>query len=266
MGKTSDEIKKLLKAVLREPIVVQIEGDWRSGKTNNALLMAWLAKKWGIVDKIGTNIHVKGKLAKEIDVIETTGALKKWMHSDRSEKIFILDEALKTIYKRKAMSRLTVKIITEIMPEVSKGHTRLFVLTQIDKLDDDVMHPAFHRATWTCVRRGVMECRSKHYPFRRFEGLPKSPIEYDPDTLAKFIDKDMSKVGDSESAPLISQVCRLYSQDMTLNKIAKELDLHRQQVKRMLQKGLKWFVENYEESTGALEGDERTREESGSSD
>ncbi len=245
---TKTELYKMLKRVLREPIVVQIEGDWRSGKTNNALLIAYLAKKWGIIDKIGTNIKVRGKLADQVDKIENTGDLKKWMHADRSEKIFILDEALKTIYKRKAMSKLTVKIITEIMPEVSKGHTRLFVLTQIDRLDADIMHPAFHRATWTCVSKGVMECRSKHYPFRRFEGLPKSPIDYDPDTLAKFIDKDVSKVADSKQLPVIFQVCGMYAKDMTFNQIGKETGLHKQQVKRFIQKGIKWFVENYEKA------------------
>lgn len=246
-GGKDNEIYRMLRAVLRDPIVILIEGEWRAGKTNNALLLAYLAKKWGIVDKIGTNIKVRGALAKEVDFIEETGRLKEWMFHDKTTKIYILDEALKTIYKRKAMSRLTVKIMTEIMPEVSKGHTRLFILTQINKLDEDVLHPAFHRATWTCTQRGVMECKSKHYPFRELTDLPKSPIDYDPDTPARFIDKDVYKVGDQSNAALIVRICDLYANKKTLNQIAKNTDLHRQQVKRYLQKALKWFVENYEE-------------------
>lgn len=247
------QLYQMLVAVLRDPVVILIEGDWRSGKTNNALLVAYLAKKWGIVDKIGTNIRVHGALAKEVDFIETTGKLQEWMHRDKSEKIFILDEALKTIYKRKAMSKLTVKIITEIMPEVSKGHCRLFVLTQINKLDDDVLHPAFHRATWKCVKRGVMECASKHYAFRRFTGLPKSPIEYDPDTLARFLDKDVYKLGDERNLPIIFDVARRYANGDTLTKIQKDTGIHKQQVKRYIQKALFWFVDNYERAKKDVE-------------
>lgn len=260
------ELYKMLRRVLRDPIVILVEGEWRSGKTNNALLIAYLARKWGLIDKIGTNIKVTKESKKDVDLIESTGDLKKWMHSDRSEKIFILDEALKTIYKRKAMSKLTIKIITEVMPEVSKGHCRLLVLTQINKLDDDVMHPAFHRATWTCTKKGSMKCRSKHYPYREFEGLPRSPIGYDPDTLANFIDKEVYKVADSEQLPAIFRVSSLYAKDMTLNRIGKETGLHKQQVKRYLQKALKWFVENYDKASEDFEANECTRRETDSFD
>ena len=39
---------------------------------------------------------------------------------------------------------------------------------------------------------------------------------------------------------------------MPFRKIERELGLHRQQIKRAIQKGLKWFLENYEESKGGL--------------
>lgn len=240
------ELYKMLKTVLRDPIVIVIEGDWRTGKTNNALLFAYLAQKWGIVHEIGTNI-VTGKSPVPIHHIEQTGRLQQWMHRNRAEKIYILDEALKTIYRRKAMSKLSIKILTEIMPEVSKGHTRLWVLTQINKLDSDVLHPAFHRATWTCQERGVMECKSKHYPRRVFTGLPPSPIQYDPDTTAKFIDKDLLKLSEIGTLPRILQAADLYSKGKTLSQIGGVMNLHRQQVKRELQKAMKWLVDNHEQ-------------------
>lgn len=245
MSYKETELYKMLKRVLRDPIVVMVEGDWRTGKTDSTLLCSYLAKKWGIVDKIGSNIFTYNN--PEVDFVDSTGGLKKWMHANKLEKIYILDEALKTIYRRKAMSKLTIKIITEIMPEVSKGHTRLMILTQINKLDQDVLHPAFHRATWKKLNKKTMECRSKHYPFRIFYDLPASPIKFDKDLCANFFDKEMSKVGDSSTLPPILRVCASYSKGDTLDKIGKENGLHRQQVKRMLQKGLKWFTDNYEE-------------------
>ena len=63
--------------------------------------------------------------------------------------------------------------------------------------------------------------------------------------LANFFDKDIAKVDDSSTMPLIIRVCSLYQKGTKLNEIAKVTGTHRQQVKRILQKGLKWFVDNY---------------------
>jgi len=246
MSYKNTELFKMLRAVLKEPIIVMIEGDWRSGKTDFALLVAWLAKKWGLISAIGSNIFTYNN--PEVDFIEETGKLKRWMYKTHEEKIFILDEALKTIYVRKAMSRLTVKIITDILPEISKGHVRLFILTQINKLDKDVLHPAFHRATWKKESKKVVHCWSKHYPYRRFVDLPRSPIRFDKDIPAKFIDKDLSKVADTSNLPIILRVAELYAQNIPLAKIEGITGVHRQQVKRHIQKALKWFSDNYEES------------------
>ena len=48
---------------------------------------------------------------------------------------------------------------------------------------------------------------------------------------------------------LTYEACQLYSQDLPFNEIKRRLGLHQQQLKRHIQKGLKWFLENYEEST-----------------
>jgi len=40
--------------------------------------------------------------------------------------------------------------------------------------------------------RKTMICRSKHYPFRKFTNLPRSPIRFDKDRLAEFTNKKTS--------------------------------------------------------------------------
>jgi hypothetical protein len=45
------------------------------------------------------------------------------------------------------------------------------------------------------------------------------------------------------------QACQLYVSDLPFNEIKRRLGLHQQQLKRHIQKGLKWFVENYVDST-----------------
>jgi hypothetical protein len=164
-------------------------------------------------------------------------------------KLRLLDEGLKWLYRRKAMSAMNVDLITQILPEVSKGHARMIFVSQIEKLDKDAIHPAFCRAEWKKLSKKVMECRSKHYPFRRFTHLPPSPIRFDADRPADFFNKEMLKKRDLGEMSLTYQVCQLYSQDLPFNEIKRRLGLHQQQLKRHIQKGLKWFLENYEEST-----------------
>ena len=48
---------------------------------------------------------------------------------------------------------------------------------------------------------------------------------------------------------LTYEAFKLYSQDLRFNEIKRRLGLHQQQLKRHIQKGLKRFLENYEEST-----------------
>lgn len=246
MSYKSNEIYKMLKAVLALPIVVLILGDWRTGKTNNALLMGYLAKKWGLIEKIGSNIQTRGVNSSQVDLIEETGKLKFWLHRDKTEKLYIFDEGLKSMYRRKAMSKLSVKFISEIMPEISKGHARIFFLSQIDAVDTDLIHPAFMRARWVCLQKGVMECKSKHYPRRVLEDLPKSPIDYDPDKLAKFIDKEMYNLPENSQERTILDIGEYYAKGMTYGKIANKVGLHKQQVKRHVQKLIKWAIDNYE--------------------
>jgi hypothetical protein len=59
----------------------------------------------------------------------------------------------------------------------------------------------------------------------------------------------MLKKRDLGEMNLTYQACQLYSQDLPFNEIKRRLGLHQQQLKRHIQKGLKWFLENYEEST-----------------
>lgn len=244
------ELYKMLRRLMRDPIVILMLGDWRTGKTDTSLLVGYLCKKWRLIDRIGSNIFTWNN--PEVDYIDSTGLLKKWLHEDKQKKLFLFDEGLKHLYRRKAMSSLNVDIITEIMPEVSKGHGRMVFISQIEKLDSDAIHPAFCRAVWKKLSKKVMICTSKHYPFRKFTGLPASPIKFDADRLAEFFNKKMSKDIKSDKSALIVQAAHLYSNNVPFQEISKQLDQHPEQVKRLIRRGLKWFVENYEESNGSL--------------
>lgn len=41
-----------LKVLFKDPIVILVIGDWRTGKTDVSLLIAYLVLKWGLIDRI----------------------------------------------------------------------------------------------------------------------------------------------------------------------------------------------------------------------
>jgi len=56
LDKTKSLFYDTLKVVFKLPIAVLMLGDWRTGETDTSLLIAHLGKKWGLIDKIASNI------------------------------------------------------------------------------------------------------------------------------------------------------------------------------------------------------------------
>jgi hypothetical protein len=241
---------KLMKRLLREPIVILVKGDWRTGKTDTSLLLAWLCLQWGLIDKIGSNIFTYDSPL--VDYVDSTGLLKDWLHRDKTRKLFVFDEGLKSLYKRKAMSSMNVNMVTDILPEISKGHASMLVLSQIASLDSDIMHPAFCRAEFTKRNKKVMTTFARDYKPQTFTGLPscQKVIRFDPDRQALFFNRELPKKSELLKTDRIYQIAEMYSKDTPMSEIAESMGLHAQQVKRDVQKALKWFVDNYSSPKG----------------
>jgi len=239
---------KILRALFRYPIVVLMLGDWRTGKTDTSLLIGYLAKKWGLIDKIGSNIWTFNN--PEVAYITSMGKLKKWLHVDKSTKLFIFDEGLAHIPRRTAMSHKNIEML-KLLAELSKGHARMIICSQIGKLDSDILNPASTRAVFIKRSKKAMFCRSKHFSPCTFKNLPRSPIRFDKDRLAPFVDTDMSKKPDSREMGLTYEVAQLYTKDWSMTQIKKDKGMHQEEVRRHIRKALKWFLANYDESIEA---------------
>jgi len=225
---------KTLKILLKSPIIILMVGEWRTGKTDTSLLIAHLCLKWGLVDKVGSNIKTNDP---RVEYIITTGKLRKWLHADKAVKLFLFDEALKHVYRRLAMTSKNISII-QLLPELSKGHARVIVISQNPKVDTDLIDPVFCRAKWEKLAKKVMRCTSKHHRPRTFKNLPKSPIRFDPDTLALFFDKDMSKMLDLKEKSVTYQIALSYGSGLSFPQIKRETGLHQEQIRREIRKAL----------------------------
>jgi hypothetical protein len=166
------------------------------------------------------------------------------MRADRTEKLFILDEALKYAYRRKAMPLMNIEIITEILPELSKGHGRVILCSQIEKLDTDLLHPAFCRAHFRKLSKKVMLAFSKYWKgARRFINLPKSPIRFDKDRIAKFVDTKPSKMQKIVNKGRLYEIAKLRIEGLKYTEISDKMKINPAQITREVNKILKFFVD-----------------------
>lgn len=243
----ASKLYKVLNATWKYPIVVLVKGGWRQGKTSSALLMAYLSKKWGLIDRIASNIWTWNH--PDVEYVISLQGMQRWLHSDKSRKLFLLDEALKHMYRRHAMSKKNIAMITEILPEVSKGHGRIAIISQIDKIDSDILDPVFCRSVWEKRGKKRMICMSKHHKTVTFENLPDSPIRFDPDRLALFLNKDVSKKKDLGDQDEIYQVASYYGSGKSTTWIKREMNIHQEKVKRLIRKALQGYIQNVDSET-----------------
>ncbi len=132
----------------------------------------------------------------------------------------------------------------QILTELSKGHGRVIICSQIQQIDKDIIHPAFCRAVFIKRSKKVMKCKSKHFSPRIFYNLPRSPIRFDADRVAEFIDRKLSKTAKNPQMELTYRICSMYVKGKSMTQITRELGYHTEEVRRYLKKGLKSFLEH----------------------
>ena len=173
-----------LKRLFDIPSLVLIVGKWKVGKTDFALLIGELLLKLNLIDKMASNIET---IDPRVTFISDLVNIKRWLHADRSTKLYILDEANTHLIRRRAMSRKNVEAIA-ILPEISKAHGRIIVIGH----DEKNMDSAF---TSSVYLRGIFEKHTQksvslisdrltdNYDFYN---LPRTTIKFDPYLIAPF--------------------------------------------------------------------------------
>lgn len=220
----------MLELLFRNPCLLLVLGDWRTGKTDTSLLIMHLAVKWGLIDKIASNIYTYDNPA--VKYVISMGGLRRWMHHDSLTKGFIFDEGLTHLPARRAMSTKNVDM-NAFIAELSKGHGRMIFCAQTDKVESTLKDSAFLRAVFYKKSKKVMTCHSKLFESMMFTGLPRSPIKFDKDRLAEFSEIEGLLLSDLSQEV---KCATLYSGGMSMPKIARKLGLYDTQVKRAIMK------------------------------
>jgi len=218
-----------------------MKGHWRTGKTDTSLLIAYLALKWGLIDKVASNIWTYND--ERISYIISLGKLRYWLHADRLRKLFIFDEALSHVPRRTSMSHKNVGVL-KILPELSKGHGRMILCAQTMKVDKDLLDSAFLRALFEKKAKKVMKCKSKLFEDCTLTGLPRSPIRFDKDRLAPFVEDE--GIGFLEDSIELRMAYLYGVKNMSMTEIEKKEGIHREKVKRLIRKVLTEHLKQHE--------------------
>jgi len=109
------EFEKVIVDLFKREISVcmLIDGRRGSGKTDIALLIAETLNKFNVISEVSSNIRIY-KSHFPINHITNLDDLKLWCESSRAKKLFILDEAGKSLRRRTPMSKLNIKLLDNL--------------------------------------------------------------------------------------------------------------------------------------------------------
>ena len=213
-------------------------GDWRTGKTDTSLLIGHLGLKWGLLDKLGSNIYTYHNA--QVDYVNSLGSLRRWLHADRTVKLYIFDEALQHLPSRRAMSTKNVSVVS-LVTELSKAHGRMIFCSQTEKVDSQLLDSAFLRAVFEKKSKKVLRCGSKLFESLTFTGVPRSPIKFDKDRLAEFWQVESIAFSDLSDE---WKVGNARIEGKSYSWIRDNLNIHPETAKRHVRKLLKALRDN----------------------
>jgi hypothetical protein len=250
--KEGNPLNPLIKAVsllLIEPALVLVWGEWKTGKTDFALLMSEIAKANGVVDIVKTNIGQD-----EYEQIKDYDTLKDWLHSAENTpyegqgdflKLFLYDELNVHAMSWRSISKKNVGLKV-LLPEVSKAKARMVCICQnpkdIDKVlkDRNWLKGGFRKKSRDFL--GEMELLAPQISITpiSFHNVPPSHIEFNPyETAPMELKRDFT--------PMLKDDLELQNlYNYAKGRIgARDIMNHPEQWRRHVRKWLRVLIENY---------------------
>lgn len=235
--KIPPKMERILRKIYGSPAsITLVSGDWKTGKTDFALLITQMVKQLGLISQFASNIETQESY---VEFVQDFSHFDAWLYSNRYRKMFLYDETIESSPRRSAMSSLNVGWVKRI-PQLSKGKCHLLSITQEVNLGDSIFsHPVFLRGHWRKFNKtNVLFYGGKTNRDIHFSDIPPCNIAFDPYRIAHFSVEDESLSKTMLPTPL--KALTLYGQGFTLDRIKEQLGLgSREQAKREIRKGCK---------------------------
>lgn len=235
----------------RGTTVVFIYGRRNSGKTDFSLLIAEILYDNQVLKHIATNITITQSHF-PTEYITSLEDLESWCKNNRGNKLFILDEAGKTIRRRSPMSKLNIEMLDQL--QVLRHYSLNFILVApaekyIDNaaLGSDILDITVNKFDFKTPKVALWVDHMEEQEIL-LRDIPRTSVGFDtlsvatfqknsPRKMPRFKDKDMENLW-------------LWSHGST----QKALGVHPQYFQRILKKFVKEIMEKDDHASHFVSG------------
>lgn len=217
-----------------------IFGRRETGKTDLSLLIAEILHADSSFKFFATNIKIYDSPF-HIEHITNLDDLKFWSEQNKGKKLFIFDEYGKAMRRRSPMSSLNVKLIDELQV-LRKNKQSTIAVTVNEKyidnasLGSDVLDGYFFKPNYKNPKIAYYTDLLE-YQSQTLRNIPRTSIKFDTWDVAIFKEHGIKQKPRFKSEELAT------AWDYAHGASGKDLDLHPQQVHRIITKVLKYYME-----------------------
>ena len=238
--------KEILRLFRRLSVCILMLGRRDCGKTDASFLIAEILARHNIVKHFATNVRVY-ESDFPVDRITNLDDLRFWCKNRAGRKLFILDEAGKSLRRRTPMSSLNIKLLDELQI-LRKYQLSLILIAPHEKYIDtaalgtDVLDAVIIKNPYgleNVIKGRKIALYEDLFGERviEFHDFPPTNVRFDTWDVAPFTEKAPTATPKFKDRDL--QILWEWSHGKT----AKELGLHFMQINRLVRKFIKEVME-----------------------
>lgn len=230
------------RGVSANSIFIIIFGRRGTGKTDFSLLICEMLYKLGLVQHFATNIKIYNSPF-HIERIDNMEDLKLWAETSSGRKLFILDEAGRSMARRTPMSRMNVQIIKELQIIRKYKLSFLFVTPNEKYIDSatlgsDVLDGVFRKPNFKNQKVVLYLDLLESFNISIY-GIPPTSIKFDTWDSANFTLKRII------INPLFSDKDHAVLWRWANGETLKEIDVHAEAFRRINRKFLREHLKKH---------------------
>ena len=219
---------------------VIIFGRRGSGKTDFSLLIAEILEHENIIKNFAANVKIYNSSFK-IERITNLDDLRFWCKNTKGKKLFILDEAGKSLRRRTPMSSLNVKLLDDLQILRKYKLSIIFIAPHEKYVDSaalgsDVIDAVFIKPNFKNPKIALYDDWLEGTSLT-FTDIPRTSINFDTWDVAPFTEHGPKKKPKFKDRDL--EILWDWSHGATV----KDLGLHPQQINRLVRKFIKEALE-----------------------
>lgn len=213
-----------------------ILGRRQTGKTDLSLRIAEVLSKYDVILHFCSNIKIY-KSSFTIENVTNLEDLESWCKNRAGKKLFIFDEAGKSLRRRTPMSRLNIRLLDNLQI-LRKYKLNIIIIAPDSKyldrsvLGSDVLDAVILKRNFSNPKRALFQDLQRDNQVS-LSNIQRTSISFDTWDIAPFVEKSSSS-----KAPMFPDKDKLMLWEWANGKRASDIGLDRTQIRRINKKFL----------------------------